>query len=344
MRRCWSRSTPTRTRRQFTSTVRFQAPSRREADARVPLAPRADAVAHPKGRRGAGSEPHFADPPMSPRRSAARSGRSRRGGGQRSGPGLPRDAKVGTAEPRADLQRQLAAACGRLLAGSAAAGAHRSQGRLVVTTTITSPSSAAAVTANGRKLRRDRGDAAFLPASCWRSPASHSRAAAARPTMKMITATGARSRPGLQDRHPSPDPTSATIAGFNLQKPGARLRRPFLNAFAVLVATLLVRTARAKLGATRLVDIAVIGFNHQPTSPGRRPNRLSIAAHIGDDSRSLLGDRPGGRPGERARDDGCRALQSRMGGRRADPQLWQMGPAPKFRPLTTPTVAGEVPG
>jgi hypothetical protein len=199
--------------------------------------------------------------------------------------GYPDDARVGTSGLERAFDRQLSGKPGgELLAGSRVlARAHARPGGSVRTTISPSVQRAAVQALAGRlggvvAVRPRDGQvlaAAGIGFSGLQPPGS---------TFKLITLTGVLERRLARPSTPFPYETATTLEGVQIDNAngetcGGTLAQAFAQSCNSVFAPL-----GAKLGATRLVDVAQrFGFNRAPDIDGAAESTIPAADEIGDD-------------------------------------------------------------
>jgi cell division protein FtsI/penicillin-binding protein 2 len=160
--------------------------------------------------------------------------------------------------------------------------------------------------------------------------------------MKIITATGALEAGIVKPSDTFPVQTTVDIDGSAIENAGgAACGGTLVNAFALSCNSVFAPLG-AKLGAARLVEEAErFGFNQPPRVPGAAPSTIPSASAIGNDlavGSSAIGE---GKVLATPFLMADAAATIAMGGRRPVPTL-QFGQPPRFHPVTTERVAGEV--
>jgi cell division protein FtsI/penicillin-binding protein 2 len=257
--------------------------------------------------------------------------------------GYPHDAKVGLNGLERVFEQQLAGTPGgTLFAGSRVLARTAPVAGRSVTTTIDPAIESAATAAMGANLA---GIVAMDPRNGQLLALAGIAFSAPQPpgsTMKIITSTGALEAGIVTLGSTFPIQTSSTIDGYTLQNAGGEAcGGTFLNAFAVSCNSVFAPLG-AKLGAAKLVNVAErFGFNQPPQFPGEAesviPPANQMTSNLDVGSSAIGQGRVLSTPLEMTEAGATIA----MGGRRPIPTL-QMNSTPRFAPVTTPSVAGEV--
>jgi penicillin-binding protein A len=257
--------------------------------------------------------------------------------------GYPAGAQVGLNGLERIFQDRLAGKPGgTLLAGKRVLARTAPVPGLPITTTINPTIERAAITA---MAGRYSGIAAMDPRTGGLLALAGVAFSALQPpgsTMKIITATGALQAGIVKLTDTFPIMTSATIDGFNLQNAnGEACGGTFLNAFAVSCNSVFAPLG-AKLGASRLVNIAErFGFNQPSSIPGAAESLIPSASTIGDDlavGSSAIGQGMVQTTALEMTDVGATIA---MGGRRPIPTLLAHQP-PRFAHVTSRRIADLV--
>jgi penicillin-binding protein A len=161
-------------------------------------------------------------------------------------------------------------------------------------------------------------------------------------TMKIITSTAALQAGITGVETVFPYASSATIDGYTMQNAnGEDCGGTLINAFAVSCNSVFAPLG-VRLGGAKLVAMAQrFGFNQPPSIPGALESEIPSAATIGDSlavGSSAIGQ---GRVLASPLEMTDVAATIAMGGRRPIPTLLAGAP-PRFAPVTSSTVAGEV--
>jgi peptidoglycan glycosyltransferase len=257
--------------------------------------------------------------------------------------GYPHDAEVGLNGLERIFELQLAGRPGgTLFAGSRVLASSTPTPGTTVTSTIDPKIETAATAAMGSSLA---GVVAMDPRNGQLLALAGIAFSAPQPpgsTMKIITATGALEAGIVTLQSTFPIATSSNLDGYILHNAGNEAcGGTFLNAFAVSCNSVFAPLG-AKLGAARLVNIAErFGFNHPPQFPGEAesviPRASQLSSNLDVGSSAIGQDRVLSTPLEMT-DAGATIA---MGGRRPIPTL-RLHDAPRFAPVTSATVAGEV--